>query len=331
MRRLRIALTGTLGVLGSRVAKRLELDDACRRLVLLDLVPPARPLAKARYYRVDLTEPAASARIAEALERERVDVLVHLAFLQHPSRNPAYEHELESLGTMHLVHALTQLARTGAAPHLVLGSSTLLYGARADNPTYVSEAAALSGRRDYPFVAGKIDAEKQIERLSEREHIDVTVLRIAPILSPGVRTLASRYLALPAVPTILGFNPMIQTIDVDDAVEAVRRAIERGDGADPTARLRTYNLCAEGVLPLHAAVRLCGRRTVPLMRFAANAMIDALFQAGLAIAPAAHLDYLQYPCIADGERARSELGFIPKRSTRDTVVGFARTLMRDAA
>src|SRR5438067_1686439 len=168
MRRLRIALTGTLGVLGSQLARRLEVDEACRRLVLLDLVPPTRAIAKARYYRVDLTEAAASERIADALERERVDVLVHLAFLQHPSRNPAYEHELESLGTMHLVHALTQLARAGAAPQLILASSTLVYGARADNPSFLSETAALAGRRDYALVAGKLDAEQQVERLGER-------------------------------------------------------------------------------------------------------------------------------------------------------------------
>jgi UDP-glucose 4-epimerase len=329
MRRLRIALTGTLGVLGSQLARRLEVDEGCRRVVLLDLVPPTRGIAKARYYRVDLTEPAASARVADALEHERVDVLVHLAFLQHPSRNPAYEHELESLGTMHLVHALTRLARAGAAPHLILASSTLVYGARADNPSFLAESAALAGRRDYPYVAGKMDAERQVERLGTREGAGVTVLRFAPILSPGVRTLASRYLALPAVPTILGFNPMIQTIALDDAVEALRRAIDRAANAETP--VRTFNVCGEGVLPLHAAVRLCGRRSVPLVRFAANTMIDALFQAGLAIAPAAHLDYLQYPCVADGERARQELGFVPKRSTRETVVGFARTLLRDAA
>ena len=52
---------------------------------------------------------------------------------------------------------------------------------------------------------------------------------------------------------------------------------------------------------------------------------------GLAIAPSAHLDYLQYPCVADGERARSELGFIPRQSTRDCMTGFARTRLRDAA
>jgi UDP-glucose 4-epimerase len=331
MRRLKVALTGPLGILGGHLARHLELDDGCRRLLLLDLVPPPRALKKALYYRVDLTEAAASAKIAEALDRERVDVLVHAAFLQHPIRNAGYEHELESLGTMHILHALTQLGRHGAAPHLILASSTLVYGARAENPSFLSEDAPLAGRRDYPLVAEKIDAERQAERFHGQEGVAVTILRTAPILSPQVRTLASRYLSLPAAPTILGFNPMVQTVAIADATDAFARAILNADAVGPRGPLRVYNVCGDGVLPLHTAARLCGRRTVPLVRFAANAMVDALFETGLAIAPSAHLDYLQYPCVADGARARNELGFVPRQSTRDCMTSFARARVRDAA
>ena len=331
MRRLKVALNGPLGILGGHLARHLEVDDGCRRLVLFDLVPPPRVLKKAFYYRVDLTEAAASLKIAEALDRERVDVLVHTAFLQHPIRNAGYERELESLGTMHLLHALTQLRRRGAAPHLVLSSSTLVYGARPDNPGFLSEDAPLAGRLDYPLVAEKIDAERQAVRFHEQEGGAVTILRTAPILSSHVRTLAGRYLSLPAVPTILGFNPMIQTVAIADATEAFARAILYADAVGPTGPLRVYNVCGDGVLPLHTATRLCGRRTVPLLRFAANAMIEALFEAGLAIAPSAHLDYLQYPCVADGARAKAELGFVPRQSTRDCMTSFARARVRAAA
>ena len=71
MHRLKVALTGTHGVLGSRLVKRLDRDAGCRRLILLDLVPPARDIRKAVFYRVDLTEPAASVHPAvEQVMRE---------------------------------------------------------------------------------------------------------------------------------------------------------------------------------------------------------------------------------------------------------------------
>jgi len=331
MHRLKIAVMGTRGVIGGELVRRLDGDERCGRIVLLDLVPPLRTPRKGRFYRVDLTEPTASARIGAALKRERPDVIVHLAFLQHPIRNPGYEHELESLGTMRLLQALTRAARDGDVPHLVMGGSTLIYGARADNPALLSEDAVLRGRRDYALVAEKIDSERQVERVHKREGLAVTVLRTAPLLSPGVRSLLGRYLSLPALPTILGFNPMIQTLGVDDAVEAFCRAIQRGATIGGKGPRSVYNVCAGGVLPLHTAIRLCGRRAVPLLRFAANAMVEPLFQAGLAIAPSAHLDYVQYSCAVSCDRARADLGFTPRHSTRDCVARFARTRLRDAA
>ena len=331
MRRFRIALTGTLGVLGDQLARLLDADESCGRLVLLDLVPPPRELRKARYYRVDLTQSTASARIAEALDREHVDAVVHLAFFQHPTRNPADTHELESLGTMFLLHALASLGRAGGAVHLVLGSSTLVYGARPRRPASLCEETPLVGDPEYPLVGGKIDAERQAVRYHEAEGGAITILRMAPILSPRARTLAGRYLKLPAVPTIVGFDPMMQTLALTDAVEALRIAIHRGLAIGGKGPLRAFNICGEGAVPLHAAIRLCGRRPFPLLRFAAARLLDALFPLGLAIAPSPHLDYLQFPCVADGERARVELGFAPRHSTRDTLVDYARAPLRDAA
>jgi UDP-glucose 4-epimerase len=331
MRRLKIALTGTRGALGSRLAERLGRDGGCRRLILLDLVPPPREIKKAAFYRVDLTEPSASVRIAEAFEREHPDVVVHLAFLQHPTRNPGYAHELESLGTMQLLHALTLRAQHGRAPHLILGGTTQVYGARADNPSFLGEDAPLAGRPDYPLVAEKIDAERQVRRFHESTNAPLTVLRLAPLIAPGVRTLAGRYLSLGAVPTPLGFNPMMQALGIDDALESFSLAIRRTETLEKNAAARVYNVSGGGVVPLHAAIRLCGRRNLPIPAFAAAAMMDALFSAGLAIAPSAHLDYLRYPCVGDGERARVELGFVPKLSSREAVASFARTLLRDAA
>jgi UDP-glucose 4-epimerase len=331
MRRLKIAVTGTRGLLGGRLLAHLASDERCRRIVALDLMPPPARLDKARFYRVDFTDPVASTRIAEALERERVDVVVHLAFLQHPVRTAAYEHELEVLGTLQLFHAIRRIAREGSPPHVVLASSTLVYGAHSTNPSFLVEESPLAAARDYAFVADKVDAERELATFQAETGVAATVLRFAPVLAADASTLAARYFSLPAVPTILGFNPMIQMLAVDDALAGLVLAVERAAVIGGRGSRDVFNVVPSGVLPLHAAIRLCGRRAVPLVRFAANGMVDALFQAGLAMAPSAQLDYLQYPCVADGARAARELGFRPRFSTRECIADFARTMLRDAA
>jgi UDP-glucose 4-epimerase len=325
MRRLRIALTGTRGVVGNALAAKLCEDEGCRRLILLDLAPPKRALRRAAFYRIDLTDPRASTRIADVIDREEPDVLVHLAFLQNPIRDPSYEHELESVGSMHLLHALVDRPKP---PALLLGSSTLVYGAHPDNPNFLTEDAPLRGRKGYPLVEEKVDVERQVAEFRDTKGVPVVVLRTASLLGPGCPSLAARYFQLRAVPTVLGFNPLIQLLHPDDAVEAYLLALRRlgtngGSG--------TYNVVGRGVLPLLAAVRLAGRRNLPLPGFAAAAMLDTLFQAGAAIAPGAHLDYLRYLCVADGSRAAEELGFTARYSTRDAVLAFARERPRIAA
>ena len=136
MRRLRIAMTGVRGVLGGLLAERLDADAGCCRIVLLDLVPPKRPLQKAVFHRTDLTDPFSARQVSDALERERPDVLVHAAFLQSPIRNTHYAWNLESAGTKHLLQGL---ADGGADALLVLTGSTLSYGANPENSGLLGE------------------------------------------------------------------------------------------------------------------------------------------------------------------------------------------------
>jgi hypothetical protein len=48
-------------------------------------------------------------------------------------------------------------------------------------------------------------------------------------------------------------------------------------------------------------------------------MVDALHAAGLVEAPSGFIDYVRYPCVADGEKARVELDFEAKHSTREAL------------
>ena len=148
----------------------------------------------------------------------------------------------------------------------------------------------------------------------------VSVLRVAPLLAPGISTLTSRYLSLRPVPTVLGFNPLLQLLHPEDAVEATMLAIRR-TLLEPSGG--TWNVVGTGALPLLSMIRLARRRSLPLPGFAVAAALDTLFHAGAALVPAAHLDYMSHPWVADGRRACEELGFSPRFSTRECVLAFA--------
>lgn len=316
-----VAITGAASFLGRNLIGLLEEDERVRRIVSIDLVAPKTAGQKTRIYDVDLTQSGAEERVTEIFGAEAVDTVVHLAFLSSPAHATAWAHELESVGTMHVLNA----ARRTNVRKLVARSHTWLYGAHPTNPNYLTEKHPLRARRAEPFFADKIDAEGEALKYADPERGRVvTVLRTAPILGPTVRGYLAKYLSRRVVPTILGFDPLWQLLHEADAVAAFKLAIDRDAPG-------VFNIVGDGVLPVSTVVKLAGRVALPVPRSVAKTLVGALWLTQMAEAPAAMLDYLQYLCVADGERARREMGFAPAYTTREALLDFASAQhLRDA-
>jgi UDP-glucose 4-epimerase len=312
-RRHVVAVTGAASFLGTNLIGVLEEEASLTRILALDSRPPASAGAKTRVYELNLTSAAAEERLAEAFAAEEVDTVVHLAFLASPTHASGYSHELESVGTMHVLNA----CRRTRVKKLVMWSQTLLYGAHPTNPNFLSEKHPLRARRTEPFLADKIEAESEALRFGKPgQGRTVTVLRTAPIVGPTVDNFVTRYLSHRLVPTVLGFDPLWQFLHEADAISAFRLAVLRDAPG-------VFNITPEGVLPLGTAIRLAGRQALPLPRMVAGSMVGALWVAQAAEAPPAFFDYLQYVCVADGELAQKVLGFRPLYTSREALIDFA--------
>ena len=315
-----VAFTGAASFLGQNLIGLLEEDPRIRRIVALDVRPPATAGAKTRMHELDLTRPKCVERMAELLADEQVDTVVHLAFLASPSHADAWAHELESIGTLHALTAVQQ----ADVRKLVVWSQTLLYGAHPTNPNFLAERHPLRALRSERYFADKIEAEEEASRHGQRPGKVLTVLRTAPILGPTVKNYLTRYLAHRMVPTLMGFDPLWQVVHEIDAVAAFKLAIDRDAPG-------TFNIVSDGVLPLSTVIKLAGRLALPIPHPMAGALVGALWAAQFADAPPCFLDYLRYVCVADGERARREMGFSPAHSVQEAILDYASAQrLRDA-
>jgi UDP-glucose 4-epimerase len=307
-----VALTGAASFLGTNLVGLLEEDDRVQRIVAVDIKPPSTAGKKTRVYEVDFTQPMTEARLAEILAAERVETLVHLAFLSSPAHASAWAHELESVGTMHVLVA----ARHAQVRKVVMWSQTLLYGAHPTNPNFLSERHPLRASPKEPYFADKIEAEAEATRFAERVNGSiVTVLRTAPILGPTVRNYVTRYLARRLVPTMMGFDPLLQFIHEVDAIAAFKLAVDRDVPG-------TFNIVGEGVLPLTTVIKLAGRIAVPIPHPLAQSLVALGWVAQVAEAPPSLLKYLRFLCVADGEKAWERMGFRPAYTTREALLDF---------
>src|SRR6478752_9092342 len=134
-RRRVVAVTGAASFLGTNLIGLFEEETQVSRILAIDSKAPSTAGPKTRVYEAEMTNPAAEERLAEAFAAEEVDTVVHLAFLGSPTHASAYSHELESVGTMHVLNA----CRRTRVTKLVMWSQTLLYGAHPTNPNFLSE------------------------------------------------------------------------------------------------------------------------------------------------------------------------------------------------
>ncbi|RMF12467.1 MAG: NAD-dependent epimerase/dehydratase family protein [Candidatus Dadabacteria bacterium] len=314
-----IAVTGLNTFVGREVVKRLTRDG--RRVVGIDLDRPRDLPQSVQFYKVDLTLPTSDAILADIFRREKVGRLIHLSFLSRPSRNVSWQHELQVIGTLHLLHACA----AENVKQIVVKSRTMVYGAHPLNPNYLTEDAPLRGVDGYRWVGDLVEVEQILQRYRSR-HLDANVisLRFAPILGPTVRNVFTLLFGQPAVMTLFGYDPLWQLVHEEDAIAAVLRAAD----ADANG---AFNIVGRHVLPLSSLIYLAGRVNLPVPHPLAYGLVRTAWLAGASPVPAEHLDYARFLWVADGARAEAALGFVPTYSTRETMEQFAGVQrLRDA-
>ena len=316
-----VAVTGACTYLGVELLRRLEEDPRYTKVLALDVREPPVKGSKIEHVMLDLTQPTVDSELATLLERHKIDTFVHGAFLSHPTHAAEWAHELEDVGTMHVLNACA-----GIEPRrFIMISTTLVYGAHAKNPNFLTEEAELRGHRDSRFVNDKVRAERQVQRFAkEHPDVEVCVLRFAPILGPTISNMYTRFFSRVVAPVMMGHDPLMQFVHEQDAAFALKTAV------DSKAR-GAFNIVGKGVLPYTTVLALLGRVPVPMPQLVARQLSKVLWATQLVGSPPSFLDFLLYLCVADGAKAKRELGFSARLSIKRTILDFLGVAPEDGA
>ena len=85
------------------------------------------------------------------------------------------------------------------------------------------------------------------------------------------------------------------------------------------------------MLPYTTVLALLGRVPVPMPQIVARQLSKVLWATQLVGSPPSFLDFLLYLCVADGAKARRELGFTPRLSIKRTILDFLGVAPEDGA
>ena len=310
--RLRIALTGANNPVISRLASRLDQDPNVESVVLFDVIRPVGKMERARFVNVDLTLPEAPTILSEVMREEKVTTFVHGSFLANPARDPVWAHELETIGSMHALDACA----AAKVKHVILKSTTMVYGAHHDNPAFLTETHPLRGNRGSRWVRDKLEADLQFQRFgTENPNTVVTVARLATVLAPSVTHYVARYLARPVVPVMAGYDPLMQFLDLEDAARALLKIIEKRPKG-------VFNIAPRDVLPLSSVLRIGRRIPIPISHPLVYSLGGILWRGQMVDVPPRFLHYFRYAWNVDAELAKSQFGLSALWTTRDVVTRF---------
>jgi UDP-glucose 4-epimerase len=220
--------------------------------------------------------------------------------------------EINVIGSLQLF-AACQKART--LRKVVMKSTTAVYGAGPDDPAVFTEEMGMRSAPSSGYARDAIEVEQYARDYGRRAKSLLTILRFANFMGSEIETPLTRYFSLPVVPTPLGFDPRIQFVHEDDAVEALYRATREDHPG-------VFNVAADGVLYLSQSIRICGKPSLPIPLPMATPLATAVRRLGLIDLPTDQLQFLVCGPVADNERLKREFGLTPRFTTRQALEEF---------
>ncbi len=285
-------MTGVAGGLGKLLARRLA---ERYEVTGVDVERWRRHPPGIETHVVDLRK----RRFEDIVRTIRPHAVVHLGFVRHFRASDRERHSINVGGTRSL---LDHCVKYGVE-RLVVQSSGYVYGALPENPYELDEEAPLSASRNYPEIRDLVEVDALVSaNIWRRPEIRTSLLRPVNVLGPRVPSTVREYLRQRRVPTVLGFDPMMQFIHEDDLAEAFALAVEHGLQG-------VFNVVGSGEVPIHTAIEQTGGTAWPIPDPPARWLFARLFRYGMIPYPAGLLDFLKYPVSLDGRRFVEATGF----------------------
>lgn len=300
----RVFVTGAASWVGSQLVERLAARPDIEVFAVDDTEPRTEP--PAAFQLLDLDRLALARYVLEV----EPDTVVHLQSVHRTAEEgQRTESEDRIVGALALFGAVERLPSVEA---VIVKSDTAIYGASPRNPSVLSESTRPQGRASR-FQRDLTEMERFVDDLRGRHPtIAFTTLRFAPILGPNVENPISRYLTLPVVPTLMGFDPRLQFTDERDAVAVLEHTLDHPIPG-------TFNIAGSGQTYLSRMLRLGRRPPQPLPGRLFDTTLRNLRRMGL-IVPDHVTGLLKHGRVVNTDAMRSELGFDPEHTCRQSVL-----------
>jgi len=297
----RVLITGICGRLGKRLTRILHRE---RPVLGVDRRPFDDKPKDVEHAQIDLRRK----KLKDVLRSGGVTAVVHLGVMHDPRASAAEHHSWNVEGFSKLLDYAAQLG----IPKVVVLSSANVYGPQPGNAQFLNEDAPLLGGARFSDIRDLIEVDMLAQGFFwKHPNTETVVLRPVHILGT-VHNAPSNFLRLPTIPTLLGYDPMVQVIHEADVVQAIRRALQPGIRG-------IFNVSGPEPVPLSRIIKVLDRKRMRVPYSLGKMALNRLWNLRLTTFPPPELDHIRYVCMVDDTRARKVLGFHPAHDLETTI------------
>jgi UDP-glucose 4-epimerase len=331
---LTVTVTGPTGDLGIALVSALERSRAVKRIVGMARRPfdPSEAGWKKTEYRQGDVQDEASVRDAV----KGSDVVVHLAFAILSASDATHAVNVEGSRIV-----FEEAAKAGAE-RICYASSVAAYGFHQDNPDWLTEEIAPRGTPEHFYSAQKAEVEQVLANtLMRRRKTSAYVFRPCIVAGPRAQTLLEEipYVrlseAMPsAVVRLLESLPMLkpvvpdpgtrfQLVHEDDVASAFVAGVLAKGPPGP------YNLAGGGTLRMSDLAGALGWYSIPIPELAVDATAEVISRLPMTPPQLAWIHSVRKEVLMKTDRARKELKWRPRHSSRGTLKELVAAHRRD--
>lgn len=299
MRKKTILITGHLGHLGRYLCQSLEEEG---RYLLLGIDHDQQfssPKQKGNLLHKSIEEMFLS---------NSIDSVIHLDLIHDPKEDWTKRNIYNLAGTNHLLHLCSKYK----IKKFIFLSTANVYGPSPKNPQLISEIEPLLATA---YSSGPDDLVKSDLLVSsffwKSPQLEIVILRPCHIIGPLENGIV-HYLSMKRPITILGFDPMIQLIHIDDLIQVFKYCLNKKIKG-------IFNIRGPGEISLHRFLQQLGKTPFPLPTMVAKTLMTTLWNLQLSDFPPYELPYLQYPCMVDDSLFRSKTPYTPQKGFSEII------------
>lgn len=242
---------------------------------------------------VDLRKRAAE----DVFRRKRPDVVIHMATVTALTMSAGEERYKINLGG---TRAVFDHCHQWGVKHVIFVGRHTYYGAGPDSPLYHTEDEAPQALDAFPELADLVAADLYAATaLWRMPTLRTTLLRLVYTLGPSRTGTLATFLKGTRMPMVMGYDPLFQFLWEDDAITAIRLALEKRP-------VGVFNVAGPSPVPLSIIARTTGRSPRMLPPFLIARLSGRM---GFPQLPTGALEHLKYPVVVDDRAFRAATGY----------------------